>query len=77
MISLGGEQLPDTLGKRRRAGRRLVELAVEVVEKPADGLGVCGVRAAYGVVSGAAHCSPGVSTGFIGRQSSLESVSFP
>jgi hypothetical protein len=47
-----GKELFDALGKGARTGRSLVELAVEVVEKPADGLGVGGLRAAYGLAAG-------------------------
>ena len=36
----GCEELPDALGEDARARRRLLELAVEVVEKLADGFGV-------------------------------------
>jgi hypothetical protein len=43
----GGEELANTLCERARAGGEVVELAVEIVEEPADHLGVCGLRAAY------------------------------
>ena len=43
----GGEELPEALGESPRAGGGLVELAVEVVEKSADDLGVGGLGAAY------------------------------
>jgi hypothetical protein len=51
----GGEQLPDALGEGARAGRGLAELAVEVVKKLADGLGVGVLRAADGEIRAAVH----------------------
>jgi hypothetical protein len=48
----GSEELPDAVGESARAGRRIVELAVEVVQQLTDGVGVRDVRAADGEVTG-------------------------
>jgi hypothetical protein len=51
----GGKELPNPLGERARAGCRLTELAVEVMQELADGLGVCEFRAAHGELRSAAR----------------------
>src|SRR5688572_17404022 len=47
------QEHPEPLGQRPRAWRGLVELAVEVVKEPADGLGVVDFREADGQVRAA------------------------
>ena len=66
----GGKQRANFVREGVRAGCRLVELAVERVEEPADGLGVGDVRAAHGEVSTSAHFQPSSVSSVSARSSS-------